>query len=183
MKKCFKCGIEKELTEFYAHPKTADKHLNKCKDCTKIDVAERALILQDDNNWVEKEKERNREKYYRLGYRVTMKPSFGSKKSATANYIKKYPEKRFATIASQKITTPEGMEKHHWSYRKESVKDVIFLSTKEHNIAHRFMVYDQKEMYYRTNDGRLLDTKEAHLGHIIRCIHSEQGKAPSQLLF
>jgi len=40
-KKCFKCGKKKELNQFYKHPATADKHLGKCKNCTKNDVRER----------------------------------------------------------------------------------------------------------------------------------------------
>lgn len=37
-KKCFKCQQEKPISEFYKHPRTSDRHLNKCKSCTKSDV-------------------------------------------------------------------------------------------------------------------------------------------------
>ena len=38
MKRCFKCGTEKPLDAFYAHPMMADGRLGKCIDCTRVDV-------------------------------------------------------------------------------------------------------------------------------------------------
>jgi len=32
-KTCFKCGVEKPLDDFYAHPQMADGHLGVCKSC------------------------------------------------------------------------------------------------------------------------------------------------------
>ncbi|MEX0595439.1 MAG: hypothetical protein WD512_02985, partial [Candidatus Paceibacterota bacterium] len=43
---CFKCNLEKPLSEYYKHKQMLDGHLNKCKLCTKVDVRERESSLK-----------------------------------------------------------------------------------------------------------------------------------------
>ena len=56
MKVCFKCFVEKPLSDFYVNIKLSGGHFNKCKECTKRD----ALLHREQNLEKVREYDRNR---------------------------------------------------------------------------------------------------------------------------
>ncbi len=135
--------------------------------CCKKESKKRHHTLSSDKEWVQKEKNRGREKYHRLYNDGRHYPTKEKKLESTIKHRNKYPEKYLAKNATHRLNRSfNGAELHHWSYNKEHFKDVIELSKKDHATAHRFLIYDQERKMYRTTQNILLDTKQAHIDYI-----------------
>jgi hypothetical protein len=152
-KVCFKCNTEKPITEFYKHPKMNLGVVGKCKECNKADVRKDYYRKSEDENWVEKERERGREKYKRLNYKT----------------YKKQPHLLNSKLKNvhKKLNIPKGFEAHHWNYNKGFEEDVFIFKTKEHRQAHRFIKLDKEKLIFTDLIGNFLDTKEKHLKHLL----------------
>ena len=154
MKICFKCLKEKPLTEFYKHSQMSDGHVNKCKDCNKSDIKKDYYRKSNDISFIEKERERSREKYHRLNYKerskILNKDSLWKNSNTYKGLHKKF-----------KIT--KGFELHHWNYNDDFLEDITILKTKQHRQAHTYLELDKELLIFKTKSGLLLDTKSKHI--------------------
>ena len=145
---CFKCGRELPLSHFYKHRQMKDGHLNKCIDCTKIDTYKRYSILSNDENYIEKERKRGRDKYKRL-YRLKK-----TKKTTDICQEEKLISRKLKMLNLYK----NGYEAHHWNYNFP--KSVILLPIKVHKLIHKYIFVNYEDKICYTLGGFPLDTKE-----------------------
>ena len=149
-KECFKCHKSKPLTAFYAHPRMADGHLGKCKECTKKNVQKNR-----NNNlehYQEYDKQRNQSPH-----RIKMREAYAATEAgrAAGNRAKKAwelrnPEKKHATttlnnavrvgkiVRTRKCAvcgSRKNVEAHHKDYSKPL--EIVELCKKHHREADR----------------------------------------------
>jgi len=170
MKNCIICKEVQPLDNFYKHKGMSDGLLNKCKSCCKNQSKKREKFLRLNNpEWVKKDRNRCRLKFHRLS-KNWKQPSVEVKRKRNMNYKKNYPEKYAAHLACKNLIKGDSSNHlHHWSYNEQHYTDCIELNSECHNYVHRFIIYDQEYMMYRTIDNKLLDTKEKHLDYINQC--------------
>lgn len=146
---CFKCRRELLISDFYKHPQMADGHLNKCKECAKADVHDNYLKNLDNPGYVEKERERGRDKYRRLYKGIKHDHSHGG---SSARNARAYIERRVGNL-------PEDVELHHWNYNFPF--KVFQLSRRHHARLHKLIVFDEESQCF-SYKGKLILTKEEH---------------------
>lgn len=150
MKRCFKCGQEKDRSEFYAHPQMGDGLLGKCKDCTKRDSMQHREKVISDPAWIDWERGRCREKarvrrevMRELGIKEDTSAArarwyFKNKHKIKAQHLAKKAEKNGVLMKPDSCQhcglKTDRLHKHHHDYSRPL--DVKYLCSCCHGMEH-----------------------------------------------
>lgn len=136
MKICRKCEKHLNLSDFYAHPRMADGHLNICKECTKLRIRHYSA-----GNPVVQERERVRNK-------KPHRRSAAARRQATNREKRNANNAIYRAIKRGEIAPPSACEcqdckrpaavLHHHSYERDHWLDVVPLCRPCHGIRHAY---------------------------------------------
>ena len=118
----------------------------------KKDVSQNYGIKSKDESWVEKERNRGREKYHRLNYKNKQFKKTKKDFSGINNTRRSLKYRNYSI---------DGKEAHHWNYNKP--RSIILLSPKAHHRIHKYVKANREDKYLYTLDGLRLDTEEKTL--------------------
>lgn len=155
-KRCFKCGETKPLSDFYRHSKMSDGHVNKCKECNKVDVRENRK--ENLEYYQEYDRVRSRDKDSpRMAARRCKSRSTKESKSRKKNMVKIDPEQKYKAtrkvsnairdgkLKQEKVCFCCGSENHvhahHSSYDTEMWLQVTWLCAGCHSRLHKDFEY------------------------------------------
>lgn len=138
MKRCFKCGDQKPLSEFYNHPRMADGHLGKCKTCTKLDsVIRRATNLERIKAYDNSRARLPHRKEGRKKWRATADKDKMSARVAAIRAYRKGIIKRTPCVECG----GKASDMHHPDYSRPL--NVVWLCVKCHHAKHRKYDYSK----------------------------------------
>ncbi len=117
-KRCFKCKKKKDIQFFYRHPQMGDKHLGKCKSCTKKDVSgnyrknREHYIQYEKARWKNPERRKKSAQY--LKNRRLKNPGKNKARAKVSNGLRngKIKKEPCQICGNQKV------EAHHPDYRR-----------------------------------------------------------------
>lgn len=139
------------MDDFYKHKGMIDGVFNKCKECSKKQSSDRYNKLCLDEDFMEKERKRGREKRSKYNYEPRVKKS---------QYFN----------LNRDLKIAKGYECHHWNYNESFLKDVIIASRRTHSRIHSYLKYNNDIKIFETLNGELLDSKEKHFEYILNII-------------
>ena len=145
-KKCFKCGEVKSIDEFYRHPRMADGHLGKCKECTKADT--RANYRDDPIKHQEYEAKRaktERRKEDIASRQRQKRQKHPEKYLARQTAARAVASGRIEIQPCEKCRARKDLQMHHDDYTKPL--DVRWLCFNCHRILHGQEVLTNLEIY------------------------------------
>ena len=140
-KTCFKCGVDKPIDQFYAHPMMKDGRLGKCKDCTKSD--ERSNYYSDVGKHQEYERRREATTERRDSKRQNSKKRRSRHPEKPSAHLKVRRAVKKGTLVPMpcEVCGCLKVQAHHDDYSKPL--SVRWLCFHHHRIEHGQITYAQ----------------------------------------